>query len=110
MALSTDLYLSDTSGVWDGAMVDAYFVLMPLIPGGLVGSREVVVGYYETDLSCAVPTIVILDGLIGLASDFADGSIFLIKDINGGCAEDIYFVTTDGTAWYVNSATFNLAV
>jgi len=111
MSLSTDLYLSDTSGTWDASMVDAYFVLTPLIPGGTSSSGyPVVVGYYEADLSCGAPTVIVLDALIGDAGDFSVGSVFLIKDINGGCAEDIYFVTTDGTSWYVNGAIFQLAV
>ena len=81
--------------------------MTPIIPW--TGSGLVVIGYYEADLNCLTPTAADIISIIGDPGDYATGSVFLIKDINGGCAEDIYFITTDGVSWYVNSAVFSEA-
>lgn len=110
LSAATTLYLNDddASSNWNGSTVDVYFVMTPIIPGTPGG--VVVMGYYESDLDCAPPTIAMLDALIGDAGDFAAGSVFLIKDTDGGCDPDIYFVMTDGSAWQTNTAIFEPAI
>lgn len=110
LSAATTLYLNDddAGSNWNGSTVDAYFVMTPIIPGTTGG--VVVMGYYETDLDCAAPTITTLDALIGDAGDFAAGSVFLIKDIDGVCDPEIYFAMTDGVAWQVNTAIFKPAL
>ena len=112
LVAATTLYLNDDTApsTWNGATVDAYFVFTPVIPGGTLVTGNTILSYYETDCSCDSPTIALLNGLIGLASNYTAGSVFLIKDTNGGCAADIYFAMTDGTAWHINSASFSLAL
>jgi hypothetical protein len=105
----TTIYLHDDGGggdTWDGSTVDVYFVLRSLSPtggGGISGAG--IAGYYEFDCDCANPTAALLDANIGTASDFAPGSLFIIKDTDGGCT-DYYFATTDGTSWSVNASVF----
>ena len=106
LSAATTLYLNDddAGSNWNGSTVDAYFVMTPIIPG--TGSGLVVIGYYEADLDCAAPSLATITSIIGDPGDYATGSVFLIKDIDGGCAEDIYFIMTDGVVWYVNGAVF----
>ncbi len=110
LSSATTLYLNDddAGSNWNGSTVDVYLVMTPIIPGTPGG--VVVMGYYETDLDCAPPTIAMLDALIGDAGDFAAGSVFLIKDTDGGCDPNIYFVMTDGSAWQTNTAIFVPAI
>ena len=108
MSLSTDLYLSDTSGTWDGAMVDAYFVLTPLIPGGTSSSGyPVVVGYYSDayGFDTTPPSEAEITAVIGDPGDYPAGSTFWVKDtdsddpFNPG-ATTICLFHTDGVHWY----------
>jgi hypothetical protein len=109
LSATTTLYLNDddAGSNWNGSTVDAYFVMTPIIPGTAGG--VVVMGTYDYDCNCAVPTNAIITACIGAASDYTNGSVFLIRDTDGGC-NYIYFVESDGTNWYVNSAIFDLAV
>jgi len=113
LSTATTLYLNDDDGAstWDSSTIDAYFILRPITAGGtaLPATGTVEVAYYEADCDCAAPTDVIITATIGNASDFIPGSTFYIKDIDGGCPESIYIITTDGTDWYVNASTFDLA-
>ena len=114
LVANTTLYLNDddAGSGWDGSTVDAYFVLRPVTAGGAPSTiiGQVQVAYYTADCDCTYPTITILNATIGNATDFTAGSTFYVKDIDGGCPEEIYIITTDGTNWYVGNSPFQLAV
>lgn len=112
LSSATTLYLNDddTGSNWNGSTVDAYLVMTPIIPG--TGGGLVILGSYEYDCSCNVPTDAIITACIGDAGDYADGSVFVIKEINGECGGigEIFFVMAWGGNWQVNSAIFEPAI
>jgi hypothetical protein len=112
LTVATTLYLNDDTAPsqWNGATVDAYFVLIPVIPGGTITTGMTVVSYYEGAYGASNPLLQTeIDSIIGLATAYAAGSIFLIKDTVTLPAETA-FIMSNGTAWEVNSATFTLAL
>lgn len=111
---NTTLYLNDddASSTWDASTVDVYFVIRPITAGGAIASVSgtVNIGYYTFDSGgCDFPSNAVIEGIFGLASDYAAGTVFLLKDTDTDCSGSIYFITTDGTDWYINSATFEIA-
>lgn len=115
LTAATTLYLNDddAGSGWNGATVDVYLVMQCIIPGAAaITGHTVVVEYLELSWAgCNLPTNADLELLIGLASDFSPGSIFVIKNINQpACSEALCMAITDGAKWYINSATFELAV
>lgn len=115
----TTLYLKDddAGSTWDGSTVDLYFVIRPITAGGAIASvsGSVAIRYFEYDGAtwCNIPTNAMIEAVIGLANTYEAGTVFVMKDTDATCAPFdnlIYFVMTDGTSWYVNSAYFNPAI
>jgi len=110
LSAATTLYLNDddAGSNWNGSTVDAYFVMTPIISGTTGG--VVVLGFYEGNYGATLlPTELEIQGIIGSASDYAKGSVFIIKDTSWVSGESA-FVMADGVTWQVNSATFQPAV
>ena len=107
LSAATTLYLNDddAGSNWNGSTVDAYFVMTPIIPGA--GSGVVVVGTYSGAYAfVGNPTELEIEGVIGDATDYADGSTFYINDTAGSH----WIVYSDGVSWYYNSGTWTEAV
>lgn len=108
LTAATSLYLNDddAASTWDGSVVDAYFVLSSIIPGGAVSTGVVIVGYYEGAYGFSTPpTNAEIEAILGLAANFGAGSVFIINDTDS----DMYFIMSNGVNWYVNSAIFDIA-
>lgn len=104
LSSATTLYLNDddAGSNWNGSTVDAYFVMTPIIPGNIAG--VVVVGYYEGPYNLT-PTQAEVDAIIGDASDYSAGSLFIINDTT---LTQIFFYMSDGTNWTVNTGNFSV--
>lgn len=102
---NTTLYLNDDDGAstWDGSTVDLYYVIRPITAGGSIAyvSGTFAVGYYTGAYGIgAPPTAADITGIIGNASDFTAGSLYIINDT----LNVAYFVMTDGVDWYWNAS------
>jgi len=109
LSSATTLYLNDddSESGWDGSTMDIYFVMTPIIPNSAVSTGVVVVGYYAGNYNLsAPPTEVEIDAIIGIASIFEAGSLFIINDTEPG-NESIWFYMTDGINWYYNGSNFD---
>jgi hypothetical protein len=101
LGVSTDLYLTDASGTWDAALLDAYFVLTPLIPGGTSGTGIIVVTYYSGAYGLSSPpTEAEITAIIGNPTNFGASSIFTVNDTLG----HVYQIMSDNVHWYYSTA------
>lgn len=109
---ATTLYLNDddAGSGWGGSQVDVYFVMIPIISSGYITGGLTIIGYYEADFSCGLPDNAAVEAVLGLATAYVAGSVFLIKDIGVCVTTQIYFIMSDGTDWYVNASVFEEAV
>jgi len=106
----TTLYLNDddAGSNWNGSTVDAYFVMTPILSGTL-SAGVVSIGYYTGAYGMtSPPTNAEIVAVIGAASNYAAGSVFIIRDTTW--AGDSAFVMSNGTAWQVNNAIFTPAL
>jgi hypothetical protein len=100
LSAATTLYLNDddAGSNWNGSTVDAYFVCSPIIPSSIGG--VVVVGYYVGAYGLSSPvTDAEITAIIGTASDYPDGSIFIINDT----LSVIQWIFSDNSFWYHGS-------
>ncbi|MFA5715794.1 MAG: hypothetical protein WC998_08635, partial [Candidatus Paceibacterota bacterium] len=108
---ATTLYLNHAAvgSDWNGSTVDVYFVMTPVLSGNM-GNGFVILSFYEGNYGSTLPpTETEIEGIIGAASDYTKGSVFIIRDTSWGTGDGA-FVMSNGATWDVNSATFNPAL